>query len=300
MLFPATLGDIRQTLAAARQPAASWAALADALDWLDIEIALSLPEGAVWPMERFVALRGALGRALRADTATPCRDAGDIPSAAQLMYLDWETKLTPGLDYPKPFLLQMDVGTGTVRVRLFGPLRAHAAEIAAALLRTLGQRHDNPVGAVYPIRSRAIVPRRVVLDGFGAAEAADLHFLTPLAMRRERTKQDAPQAVLRGILRRVSGVLSWYGIGLPDEVIVLHRALAERYSQAVWADGTQGRDWPHASARQSRVFDEFGTSGVLRLNAPLDGLATLFQLGEVVHAGGKATVGGGRYRLVRR
>ncbi len=296
--LPPNLCAIRRKIAGAGALSGSWGDVIDHFRWVDVEIDLDVPGSFQWQMSHFVALRGAVGEALGARFIHPVSDPLDIPGANFLMFRNWETEMAKGLPYPKPFLLQVEQGGATVRIRLFGPLMAHASEVSEALTRALTRNERLPLGRAYSVVARRVFVGQIAPGDLSDGENLALWFLTPLSMRHHKVGQDAPLSVLRGIHRRLSGILAWYGIGLPLSVSEMHQILADRFSGAYWARGAARDAWKHPTARQRQIFPERGLVGLLNLNAHCGDLAPFFKLGEVVHAGGKAAIGCGRFEMV--
>lgn len=294
-LVPPTMAEIRAGFDAAQGLSGSWGAVLERFAWIDVELSLRLDAGFHARMEMMVALRGAIGRVLR-EAELPLEDAAaqDQPGAARLMFRDMG-KMAKGMEYPKPFLLQFDDGAGVVRVRLFGPLMCCAAEIASALVRVATQAQDNPLGCVPTALGRKILPGRIDATG---ASFERMRFVTPLSMRHGQDVQDDPKAVLHGVLRRISGILAWSGIGLPEPHEVLQEHLGDRFPNADW-DSKRDADWLHRSQRQGKQFQDRGVLGVFNLGGAPGALWPMFKLAEITHVGAKASIGCGRFEMLQ-
>ena len=296
-VIPATFGEIQAQFAAARHSTASWDALIDIFHWVDVEIQPELRDGFANSMAFLVSMRGALGLHLHETCLVATQDTdNDQCSAARLMFHSMG-QIAKGFEYPKPYVLQFDTDPAVFRVRLFGPAMAFAVEISAILMRIAAQLKNNPFGQPVKITGRRIATGSIV-KAVNEDTKSRLDFLTPLAMRQGQEMQDAPTAVLRGVLRRASGVLAWYGLGLPQPFSEVQDRLALQFKLAHWeARSERSEAWFHPSSRQKRRFREFGTRGVLALGASVGDVYGLFKLGEAVHAGSKTTIGCGRFRL---
>ncbi len=271
--------------------------MVEAFRWVDVEIQPDLAPGFAGSMPFLIAMRGALGRVLSDADVTPAQEShADQPGAFRLMFHSMG-EMAKGLDYPKPFVLQFEPGEDLFRVRLFGAAMSFAAEIAATLAQVAAQTVSNPFGHPVAVTARRIVVGRLS-DWEGERGFSRLVFVTPLAMRHGQEMQDNPNAVLRGLLRRVSGILAWQGLGLPRPFSEYQVQLAGQFGAAHWVGRSEKpTEWQHPSSRQKRIFSETGTLGTLVLGAPANDLLPLLKLGEVLHVGSKATIGCGRIRL---
>lgn len=293
---PASFDEIRAQFSAARAPMPSWDAVLERFCWIDVEAQLALPPDFVLSMPGLIAIRGALGRQLgEAGQPAGCGSGSDQPSPAQLMFYSMG-QMAKGLDYPKPFVLQFDPGENRVRVRLFGPAMVFGTAILAALQRIAAQPRDNPFGQPVDVVSQRVCSGRVSVDDADRS-ASHLFFLTPLVMRRGQCVQDNAGALRNSLVRRVSGILAWYGMGLPVPFADLQSQLLQRFPTLSWANAGQDcmASWAHPSGRQKTMFYEAGVLGRVSLGARVSEFWALFKLGQIVHAGAKTSIGCGRF-----
>lgn len=241
-------------------------------------------------------VRGALGTALT-ETASaealakqPCPWLP--PCALDVLYRT-QGHITPGLEIPKPYVLQADEdGTDIVlALTLFGFASDWAEAVAEALVRGLRRGLDLAVTGRELTSSEAVV---VPVTAGGAL----LLFETPLHLRRtEDPDPDAPPdfpALVSSLANRVSGLARWQDAALDLDAGALKslaRSLRVRWEVA------RPEEWDRYSHLQARSVPMEGTVASALVEGGLEALLPLLALGETCHAGSHAAFGLGRYRL---
>lgn len=269
----------------------SMAALRAALRYVDVEAHVGMARVSHADVRALGRLRGALGRVLISKGAA-------YDGLRRRLY-EAQGALTPGLELPKPFVVQADHVGGAVvlRIRLFADAMADADQVADLLADCLSLPSErNPLRQEVHLRGVRIKEGSVArLCGDGVAA---LFFVTPLSQRGGQASHAEPHSVLKGILRRVSGIAALAGCKLEGSVADLQSDLLARFSGACWSGSdAQPQGWMRRSDRQGTQYGVLGISGHLNLQASLGHLEPLFAIGEVVHAGAKATAGLGRYEI---
>ena len=273
--------------------------------WRHCEIAVECAPLAVRTtrLDLLNKVRGALGDQLRAGAspATLCRKPcdWDPPCALDVLY---RRRSVSGLSAgaPSPFVLSVDetVSGLTIRLTIFGFAEMCAAEAAEALVRGLraGLLIGDALIAVEP-RRRHIrpVPRVVRPDDLGRVAA--LVFDTPVVSRTDGRPAMTPISILRGTFLRISGLARWYGVELATSPAWIDEHLARARIDDSGLRPTDPRFRVSQRAPQHGYFIE-PRAGVLRVGGDWLGLWPLLAIGAVVHAGGRATDGFGRFRLM--
>lgn len=239
-------------------------------------------------------LRGALGRALEARG-----DGGDVAATALHEAAFTGREPVTGA-FARPFVLGVDSRGARllIRLTLFGGCRAFAVAASAglndALARGLAVRsgHRHRV-ALASIAHRQIWLNDVRVPAFG--EEAVLDFQTPLVLRRRERLAGRALGVLDSLVRRLTAVAQMMGLEL-----AIGPAAWREWMRALAVDDTalEPVRWDRFSARDARARQPaFGYRGQLRIGGDLTELAPLLTLGQLVHAGGRAAMGYGRYRI---
>jgi hypothetical protein len=274
--------------------------------WRYVEIAVTcpLPPIPIGRLDLLRKLRGAFGDQLLAGASGPARRREpcdwDPPCASDVLF---RHRPIPGVKAgaPSPFVLSAEAGPDglTIRLTLFGFAEACAAEAAEALVR--GLRAGLSFGDDWRI---GFEPRRRLIRAVAGIErqppagpAISLVFETPAAPRSEGKAAPNPVAVLRGMFDRVVGLARWYGAGVPGVPDWLNERLAGIAIDAseLVPEQTRFRPSPRAVDGGYEIEPRGGT---LRLSGDWASLWPLLAIGEVAHAGGRATDGYGRFRLV--
>lgn len=257
----------------------------------------------VAPWELAGKVRGSWGDDLKRG-ASPLALAGQPcpwwPPCALDVFFRPQGKLTGGLEIPKPYVIRVDYEpeAGMVRIvlALFGLAgdyaTAAAASLAAALRHNLRWAQGRAPGC--ELADMEIVAAPAPDPGDGAHKAC-LRFLAPLNQRSGRECLLSPQSMLTGLANRVSGLARWHGLELVEDFKELKRLIQSLQGEFEQAER---HHWFRQSQRQDgRNIPMEGFLGDLWLRGDLLALTPLLALGERCHAGGRAALGMGQYRL---
>jgi len=269
----------------------------------EIAVACAAPPVRANRLDLLNKIRGAFGHQLLAGASPATRRREpcdwDPPCALDVLF---RRRPIPGLSAgaPSPFVLSVDEEPNrlVVRATLFGFAECCAAEAAEALVRGLraGLLLDGRTVALEPDR-RAIRPVPHVARPDLSGRSAALVFDTPVVSRSEGKPVAGGAAILRGTLHRIAGLARWYGIEVAAPAEWLDRRL-ERLrldDSGLAADGARFRRSQRA-ARHGYFIEP--AAGMLKLSGEWQELWPLLAIGAVTHAGGRATDGYGRFRLV--
>lgn len=271
---------------------------------LDIVVTCPAPPIQTTRLDLLRKVRGAFGDQLLAGASAAARRREpcdwDPPCARDMLF---RHRSIPGVQAgaPSPFVFSATEGPEGLKLKLtlFGFAESCAAEAAEALVR--GLRAGLTLGDDWWIglepRSRSFRSIAKVERMPPAGGEILLRFETPAAPRSEGRTALNETAVLRGMFDRVLGLARWYGVRVSGVPAWLNERLAK-----VAIDGSELIPAePHfrPSTRAANGGYEIASrGGTLRLAGDWKALWPLLVLGEVVHAGGRATDGYGRFRLV--
>lgn len=248
-------------------------------------------------------LRGAWGRQLADGASAEALEGGPCPWPAPCAYdvlLNPQGSLTARLEIPRPYVLAVadDSGDLTVRLTLFGVAAEWAGEAADALVRALrgGLDMAGDRRMVFAPVSRSIETSFGDVAPPPAGAALRLSFITPLALRQGEVTHADPASLIKSLANRISGLALWHGAALAVDGPTLAAEAACLGAGARW-EAAAGTAWRRGSRAQGRQIRLGGVIGVVTLPPASPFVATLVALGAHAHAGGRATLGLGRYRL---
>jgi hypothetical protein len=248
-------------------------------------------------------VRGAWGDVLK-DSASPRALAGEPcpwrPPCGLDVFFRAQGRLAGGLEIPKPFVIRVtyvpDKKLVVIELALFGLAGEYAPaavqSLAAALQHRLrwarGQRAGCRVEMLTLRQAGAVSP----LEG---EYKACLRFITPLSQRSGRESIVNPASLVTGLGGRLSGLARWHGVELAADFAAIKGIAQGLQWEAQERDAPR---WFRQSQRQgARGIPMSGFLGDIRLRGDLLALAPLLALGQRCHAGGRTSLGMGRYRL---
>lgn len=249
-------------------------------------------------------IRGAWGRALAEGAsvgAVERRECDWSAPCAYDLFFNPMGKLAARLDIPKPWVIALlpDGDDLIVELSLFGIAGDWAGEAADGLVRGLRRGLDGPNGArPFDVAERAIE----TAEGLPMAAlplGARLAFRTPLELRSGDDAHLRPASVIKSLANRVSGLARWHGLRLTLDPAALS-AEAEMAGAAARWDEAAPTPWRRGSKAQARRIPLAGRGGVLSLPITPPTITALLTFGAVAHAGGRVTLGLGRYDLIPR
>jgi hypothetical protein len=247
-------------------------------------------------------IRGAWGRALAEGASVGAVERRECDWAAPCAYdlfFNPMGKLAARLDIPKPWViaLLLDGDDLIVELSLFGVAGDWAGEAADGLVRGLRRGLDGPNGPrPFEVSDRTIE----AAEGLPMAQlplGAQLAFRTPLEMRSGDDAHLRPASVIKSLANRASGLARWHGLRLaigPAEL----SAQAELAGAAARWEEAAPTPWRRGSKAQDRTIPLAGRGGVLSLPITPPMIAALLTVGATAHAGGRVTLGLGRYDLI--
>lgn len=251
-------------------------------------------------------LRGAFGTVL-AETASgpaldgrPCR--WSPPCAFEALFRK-PGRMTPGTDFPSPWVFEADGRRGDLEVglTLFG-MAADWAPAAAEAFTVALRRVDRSGEAGLFLPAAEIVDRRITAAEGVAGTAPSLtgfriETLTPL-VSAGATAIDDPASVFTTFGRRLEGLARWHEATLDADLSAVAADL--RAAEWQWTALEETR-WRRGSRRQGgRVVPMGGLLGRLTMATDVESagrLAPLFRLAEAIHAGADIAFGCGRLRV---
>lgn len=247
-------------------------------------------------------IRGAWGRRLAEGASARALEGGpcDWPApCAYDLFFNAQGRMAGRLEIPKPFVLDLDAVESdlVVSLTLFGIAADWAGEAADALVRGLRQGLDGVSGR-QPLR---VAGREIVtangLETADLSAGAILRFLSPVALRDGDRPHVDPGSLLKSIANRISGLALWQGYALTVDPSGLKTEAEALGALAEWRFSALP-GWRRRSATQERQIPMRGALGELLLPAPSPDLAALLRVGAETHAGSRAALGMGRYRLL--
>ncbi len=251
-------------------------------------------------------LRGAFGAVLM-QSASPEALRGDpcpwAPPCAFEALFRKQGRMTPGIDFPSPWLISLDPARGDLNVTLtlFGMACEWAPSAADAMTAALLSETDwaGKTGLFAPKKPEILARRLEAADGVhlpaAGVSGCELMFLSPLVISNTEAADD-PVPAFTGMGHRLEGVARWHGLTLGR---VDWHALAQtiRRCEFEWLE-TQPVSWRRGSKRQGRSIIMSGAIGRLSISArsgmPPE-MLTLLALGAAFRIGADAAFGCGRY-----
>ncbi|MGD0723802.1 MAG: CRISPR system precrRNA processing endoribonuclease RAMP protein Cas6 [Roseiarcus sp.] len=250
-------------------------------------------------------LRGALGDVLMR-TASPQAASGrpcpwDPPSAFEALFRK-QGRMTPGTDFPSPWVLALQPRRGAldVMLTLFGVACEWAPAAAEALVEGCARIDWRSAAGVF-VPAMAVIDRRmqrVAIEEREIGQTLVLEFLSPLVVSSQNPVE-APAAAFKSFSLRLEGLARWHGLTLAAVDWGAMKA-ALRAADWTWTD-TEFADWRRGSRRQDRWIAMSGVLGRLHIAASHDAMmqiSPLLRLGANTHVGADIAFGCGRYRIL--
>jgi hypothetical protein len=248
-------------------------------------------------------IRGAWGRKLAEGASGEALSKRPCPWPAPCAYdLFFNVHGTLGgrMEIPKPFVTALDVDGEDliVGMTLFGVAADWAGEAADALVRALRDGLDEAGNN----RRRLDVSYREVevFTGLPVPDmsgGASLVFTSPVALRSGENVHVRPASLIKSLGNRVDGFARWHGMALDLDPHDFSVKAEEIGAQAHW-DVQRTPVWRRGSVAQNRHIGMAGVLGTLTLPPLPSFIASLVTLGACTHAGSRAALGMGRYRLL--
>jgi hypothetical protein len=252
-------------------------------------------------------LRGTLGNVLveaaspEARDGRPCR--WDPPCAFEALFRK-PGRMTPGTDFPSPWVIGVDRRRGDLEVRmtLYGMAVDWLPAAAEALAASIGRVDWAGPSGIFlgeprPIARRIEAEPAIAVDLETVPRLLVIETLSPLVSSGEGALHD-PAAVFTTLGRRLEGLARWQEASLDVDLGAL--AADCRAADWTWAEAEEVV-WRRGSRRQGgREVPMGGVLGRLEIAAEperLARLAPLLMLGEATRAGADVAFGCGRYRL---
>lgn len=249
-------------------------------------------------------VRGAWGEELKA-SASPRALAGEpcpwVPPCGLDVFFRIQGKLTGGLEIPKPFVLRVTYAPEkklvVIELALFGLAGEYAPaavqSLAAALQHRLRWARGQRAGCRVEMLTLRQADPVLLLEG---EYKACLRFLTPLSQRSGQEQMVNPPSLITGLAGRLSGLARWHGVELAADFSAV-KSIAQGLQ---WeAHEKEPVHWFRQSQRQgARTIPMSGFWGDIWLRGDLLPLVPLLALGQRCHAGGRTTLGMGRYHLL--
>jgi hypothetical protein len=250
-------------------------------------------------------IRGALGAALL-DSASAESKAGLpcpwTPSCAFDALFRKQGRMTPGIDFPSPWLIALDPAKGdlTITLTLFGMACEWAPAAAEAFTDALLHRVDWAGQSGLFVQKREIMSRRLraedgIVDPAEPTRSATLAFLSPLVISNVDALHD-PVPAFTGLGHRLEGIARWHGLTL-SRVNWAERAADIRACGFEW-DEVHAVSWPRGSKRQDKTIGMEGVIGSLSIEGMAEISADTLRilgLGAAFRVGADVSFGCGRY-----
>ena len=298
------LPPLRRHLARAANNAVDIATLAARWRMARVELRCAGGGGEVANPNTAAKLRGALGRRLAEGASASALAGGPCswpaPCAYDLLF-NAQGFAAGRLEIPKPFVLAVEEDKGDLiaSMTLFGDAVDWVGEAADALVRALRGGIDVAGGRRLELEP---VTRWIgVTEGVAAAPPSGarlrLAFVTPLILRQGDRSHADPESLIKSLANRVSGLALWHGVALAVDGPALAAEAAVLGAGAEWEAPIRAA-WKRGSRAQRRRMDLRGMTGTLTLPPAPAFVASLVAIGEHTHAGGRTTLGMGRYTLL--
>lgn len=267
----------------------------------EVTVVADRPEDLEDHPDLALRLRGAMGRALRAQADRPRRaDPFGRPTAWQTLFA-LEPPRAYGREVGRPFVTRMTVGGRSVEatVRLFGWAGLHAEEVGEAVWTALGGGLALRTGGRFrvPFLPRTVSVGRV--EGVSHAAQADraaLMFDTPVVIRAGDRLQIDPTSIIPAGARRVASLAPWMEYKLDWREAEVRAA-----SEALTYDLAEltAVAWRRFSVRRPDApIPVYAFQGRVRIQGALAPLAPYLAMAETCGLGSHAALGFGRMRAV--
>jgi hypothetical protein len=246
-------------------------------------------------------IRGAWGRALAEGASSAAVDLRECNWAAPCgydLFFNPMGKLASRLDIPKPWVIALrpEGDDLVVDISIFGIAGDWAGEAADALVRGLRRGLDGASSA----RPLLVAARSIDgAEGLPAASlplGARLRFITPLELRSGDEAHLRPASVIKSLANRASGLARWHGLRLAIDPTALSAEAEIVGDAARWAE-VAATPWRRGSRAQGLSIPLAGRGGTLTLPLAPPTTSALLTMGASAHAGGRVTLGLGRYEL---
>lgn len=250
-------------------------------------------------------MRGAFGEALAAgasDAALAGRPCDFEPPSAFEALFRKQGRMTPGSDFPSPWLIALDPDRGDliVRLMLFGLtaqwVSAAAEAFAAALRHTDWAATSGRFLPRWRILGRVLAPlppEAQAIPGGEAAKGFVVDALSPLVLHGAGAL-DRPASLFTTLAQRIEGLARWQETTIDTDWSALARTLASLDWR--WSEAAEVR-WIRGSRRQGKAVPMAGVTGRLTVTGDPEAIvavAPLFRLAGLVHIGADVAFGCGR------
>ncbi|MFD2233153.1 CRISPR system precrRNA processing endoribonuclease RAMP protein Cas6 [Phaeospirillum tilakii] len=212
--------------------------------------------------------------------------------------------MTGGIEIPKPYVVAARAdGTDLVAsVTLFGLAADWAGSVADALVRGLRQGINEADADRARYRSLEVIDRTIAVGTGPEPFTPDSGTIllvtleTPLSIRSGDTIRSPDFGdLVSSLTSRVQGLARWHDAALtadwPD--LIRQGRTLPRHDIA----RTAPLLWQRGSTRQDRAFRVGGGRGQWLVDTPSPDLMALLLLGQTTGAGGRTTLGLGRFRI---
>ncbi|MCF6306064.1 MAG: CRISPR system precrRNA processing endoribonuclease RAMP protein Cas6 [Rhodobacteraceae bacterium] len=251
-------------------------------------------------------IRGAWGNILLEGSSITARNdvACDWTAPSGLaIFFQINGFLAKGIDFPKPYVFTIEPhGPDMIlTLRLFGFAADWAGEAAFALVlamqRGLDYGKDGNKRRSFEVLDRSI-DQSTGLPFPTTTPQLALDFTSPVSAKKGSFHHANPHSILKGIMRRVSGMAPWQGGSLGDIYADLFREIEAMSPPPEWIN-IKRKDWTRrtVSRGETRQMPISGGLGTLLLPVVSQPLFQVLSLGQYIHAGSQATIGKGRYIL---
>ena len=241
-------------------------------------------------------VRGAWGEALKGTASAEAladRPCPWVPPSALDVFFRGQGRVRPELEIPKPYVIAVfpEAHDLWVRLTLFGFATEWTEMAAEALLLALRGRLS--IG-----RRLEVVDRRYWSEegvALPAAACLALTFETPGQMRQQQQVRPIDfRSLVNSLCDRIQGLARWQDA----EVLADWSALKDQArALSVSHLGSTPESWSRHSRRQNKDFAMAGERSQWLISGELAPLLPLLAIGTTTHAGGRASLGLGRYRL---
>lgn len=250
-------------------------------------------------------IRGAFGEELlaRASAEAARGDAcpWDPPCTFEILFKK-QGRMEPGLDYPGPWVIELDAMDGNLIVifKLFGFACDYAAAAAESLTYALMAKVDYAGRTGFFFQRPVIVDRTIVMaepiDFRAPRSGMILDFVTPATLTGNTIKHN-PRGLITTAAARLSGLARWHDVALHIDREALVQAT--RLLDFEWIEATNVH-WQRGSSRQEKSFRMGGIVGRLVIAGEMVDLSlpgAVLTIGERTHIGADVAFGCGRFEL---